>query len=181
MQCENKINTFLYTVIGNSRQHRQERSAEKFSLLVKTGPIEYNQLMQRSVIGRGTSEGYGDRLRELGLRKEDLVEKFIRSAGKGGQNVNKTSTCVYLKHIPTGIEVKCQRERSQSMNRIAALRLLAEKIAAIARREQEARKQEREKARRSKRPRPARLKERILESKKRTGEKKKLRAKKVEE
>jgi protein subunit release factor B len=169
------------TIIGDRRQHRQEGLTEKFSLLVKAESIEYNHLMQRSVIGRGASDGYGDRLRELGLRKEDLVEKFIRSAGKGGQNVNKTSTCVYLKHLPTGIEVKCQQERSQAMNRITALRLLAEKIASIARREREARKQEREKARRSKRPRPARLKERILESKKRTGEKKKLRAKASED
>jgi protein subunit release factor B len=169
------------TIISDSRQHRQENLAEKFSLLVKAEPIEYNQLMHRSVIGRGASTGYGDRLRELGLRKEDLVEKFIRSAGKGGQNVNKTSTCVYLKHLPTGIEVKCQQERSQALNRVAALRLLVEKIAAIAHREREARKQEREKARRRKRPRPARLKESILESKKRTSEKKKLRAKKIEE
>jgi protein subunit release factor B len=137
--------------------------------------------MQRSVSGRGVSDGYADLLRELGLRKEDLVEKFIRSGGKGGQNVNKTSTCVYLKHLPTGVEVKCQQERSQAMNRIAALRLLAGKIDAIARREREARKQEREKTRRSKRPRPARLKERILESKKRTGEKKKMRGKQYEE
>ena len=81
--------------------------------------------MQRSVNKRVSADRYADRLRDLGLRKEDLVEKFIRSAGKGGQNVNKTSTCVYLKHLPTGIEVKCQQERSQVMNRVAALGLLA--------------------------------------------------------
>ena len=137
--------------------------------------------MQHTVNRRAASDGYEDRLRQLGLRREDLVEKFIRSAGKGGQNVNKTSTCVYLKHLPTGIEVKCQQERSQAMNRVAALGLLAGKIAAIARRERDARKQEREKDRRRKRPRPARLKERILESKKKVGEKKKLRSKKVED
>jgi protein subunit release factor B len=121
------------------------------------------------------------RIRDLGLRKEDIVEKFIRSAGKGGQNVNKTSTCVYLKHLPTGIEVKFQKERSQAMNRVAALGLLAQKIAEAALQVKQERKQAREKERRRKRPRPYRLKQNILESKKKTGEKKRLRAKKFEE
>ena len=99
------------------------------SLLVKTGVIEYNHVMQRSGHRGEPSESMTDRIRDLGLRREDIIEKFIRSAGKGGQNVNKTSTCVYLKHLPTGIEVKCQQERSQAMNRVAALGLLAKKIA----------------------------------------------------
>ena len=137
--------------------------------------------MQRSVSKRVSADRYADRLRDLGLRKEDLVEKFIRSAGKGGQNVNKTSTCVYLKHLPTGIEVKCQQERSQAMNRMAALGLLAGKIAQAALRVKQARKQEREKDRRRKRPRPARLKERILETKKKVAEKKRMRGKQFEE
>src|SRR5512136_626531 len=120
--------------------------------------------MQRSFPKGGSADAFTGRLRELGLRREDIVEKFIRSAGKGGQNVNKTSTCVYLKHLPTGIEVKCMRERSQAMNRLAALDLLAGKIAQAALRERLERRQEREKERRRKRPRPTRLKERILES-----------------
>ena len=69
-----------------------------------------------------------ERMAKLNIREEDLVEKFIRFQGHGGQNVNKTSTCVYLKHIPTGIEVKCQKERSQALNRFFARRLLADKI-----------------------------------------------------
>ncbi|NTW59861.1 MAG: peptide chain release factor-like protein [Nitrospirae bacterium] len=137
--------------------------------------------MQRAVHKAGPADAFTGRLRELGLRKEDLVEKFIRSAGKGGQNVNKTSTCVYLKHLPTGIEVKCQQERSQAMNRIAALGLLAQKIAQAALQAKQARKQAQEKERRRKRPRPARLKERILETKKKVAEKKRLRGKKFEE
>ena len=137
--------------------------------------------MQRSQHKGGPADAFTGRLRELGLRREDLVEKFIRSAGKGGQNVNKTSTCVYLKHLPTGIEVKCQQERSQAMNRISALGLLAGKIAQAALQVKQARKQAQEKERRRKRPRPARLKERILETKKKVAEKKRLRGKKFEE
>ena len=91
--------------------------------------------------------------------------------------MNKTSTCVYLKHLPTGIEVKCQTERSQARNRETALRLLAAKVEEAARIEQHRKVQTREKERRRKRPRPAALRERILETKHRTAEKKKLRAK----
>lgn len=72
-----------------------------------------------------------EKMEELGIREEDLEERFVRSSGKGGQHVNKTSTCVWLKHLPTGIEVKCMRERSQSINRFLARRELAERIEAL--------------------------------------------------
>lgn len=68
------------------------------------------------------------RMESLGIQEKDLAESFIRSSGKGGQHVNKTSTCVYLKHIPTGLEVKCMKDRSQSVNRFLARRELADKI-----------------------------------------------------
>ncbi len=67
----------------------------------------------------------------LGIKEADLEEKFIRSSGKGGQKVNKSSTCVYLKHKPTGIEVKCQKERSQGLNRFLARRILVNKIESL--------------------------------------------------
>jgi len=67
-------------------------------------------------------------MRKLSVREEDIVEKFLRSRGPGGQNVNKVSTCVYLKHLPTGIEVKCQDERSQAANRLRARKILLDKI-----------------------------------------------------
>jgi protein subunit release factor B len=72
-----------------------------------------------------------ERMELLGVKESDLEEKFVRSSGKGGQHVNKTSTCVWLKHIPTGIEVKCMKDRSQSVNRFLARRELLERIAPL--------------------------------------------------
>lgn len=72
-----------------------------------------------------------ERMEALGVREEDLRESFIRSSGKGGQHVNKSSTCVQLLHLPTGLEVKCMQDRSQSVNRFLARRELLEKIAAL--------------------------------------------------
>ena len=69
-----------------------------------------------------------EKMETLGIREKDIEEKFVRSSGKGGQKVNKTSTCVYLKHIPTGVEVKCMQERSQSLNRFLARRELLSRI-----------------------------------------------------
>ena len=71
-----------------------------------------------------------ERMAELAVTEADIEERFVRSSGCGGQHVNKSSTCVYLKHRPTGIEVKCMAERSQSLNRFLARRELLEKIAA---------------------------------------------------
>ncbi len=69
-----------------------------------------------------------ERMETLGIDEKDIEEKFVRSSGRGGQKVNKTSTCVYLRHIPTGLEVKCMKERSQSLNRFLARRELVRKI-----------------------------------------------------
>lgn len=77
------------------------------------------------------SQWLKERMEALGIREEDIEEKFVRSSGRGGQKVNKTSTCVYLKHIPTGTEVKCMKERSQPLNRFLARRELVEKISKI--------------------------------------------------
>jgi len=72
-----------------------------------------------------------EHMEALGILEKDIEEKFIRSSGHGGQNVNKTATCVYLKHLPTGIEVKCMKDRSQSINRFLARRELVKKIEAL--------------------------------------------------
>lgn len=66
------------------------------------------------------------RMHALGIQDADLIEKFILGSGPGGQKVNKTASCVYLKHLPTGIEVKCGRERSQEINRFLARRELCD-------------------------------------------------------
>ena len=79
-------------------------------------------------VSPGKAQALAERMEELGLREEDLEESFIRSGGKGGQNVNKVSTCVVLVHKPTRTTVKCQQERSQHQNRATAMTLLQSRL-----------------------------------------------------
>ena len=117
------------------------------------------------------------RMGRLGVSEGNLRETFIRSSGPGGQKVNKTSSCVYLVHLPTGLSVKCQRERSQAMNRFLARRLLLDRIERLQRGLVAAEKQRIEKIKRQKRRRSRRAKEKILELKHMQSEKKTMRAK----
>ncbi len=110
------------------------------------------------------------RMAALGVREEDLDESFVRSGGKGGQNVNKVATCVVLRHRPSGLSVKCQEARSQAMNRFLARRLLCEKIDERARGVASAAEQARERIRRQKRRRSKRAKEKMLAAKHARGE-----------
>jgi len=117
-----------------------------------------------------------DRMARLGVTEDELAESFTRSSGPGGQNVNKTSTCVHLVHKPTGLSVKCQQERSQARNRFLARRLLLDRIERLQTGRVEAARQREEKIRRQKRRRSRRAQEKILEAKHRQSEKKALRA-----
>ncbi len=116
-----------------------------------------------------------EHMMQLGVREEDIVEKFIRAQGAGGQNVNKVSSCVYLRHLPTGIEVKCQQERSQALNRFLARRILLNKIESRILGRVSAEQKRIEKIRRQKRKRSRRAKLKILEVKRHHSEKKALR------
>ncbi len=115
------------------------------------------------------------KMRNLGILEGDLEENFIRGSGPGGQKINKSSITVLLTHLPTGIQVRCQQGRSQALNRFYARRLLVEKLEERILREKSERQQKIEKIRRQKRKRSRRAKEKMLQAKHRTGEKKSLR------
>ncbi len=116
---------------------------------------------------------------KLGVKPEDFVEQFIRGSGKGGQKINKTSSCVLLRHLPTGIEVRCQFHREQSKNRLSAYKLIINKIEEqiLGARSQKVR--EIFKLRKQKKKRSRRAKEKMLEMKRERGEVKELRRKVV--
>ena len=105
------------------------------------------------------------RLLKLGIRHQDLEERFVRAGGPGGQNVNKVSTCVVLVHRPSGLSVRCQEERSQGLNRFLARRRLADKMEEKLLGAASRHRQEIEKIRRQKRKRSKRAKEKMLEGK----------------
>lgn len=115
------------------------------------------------------------RMTALGVREADIEESFIRSGGHGGQNVNKTATCVMLLHRPTRLQVKCQSTRHQGLNRFIARRLLLDKIEALQKGFVDAERARIEKIRRQKRKRSRRAKERMLADKSHHADKKESR------
>ncbi|MFH1045888.1 MAG: peptide chain release factor-like protein [Candidatus Omnitrophota bacterium] len=127
-------------------------------------------------ISKAKQDALGEKMRELGIREADLTEMFIRSGGKGGQKVNKSSSCVYLCHRPSGIEVKCQIERSQALNRFLARRILADKIETLVKGRLSEEQKRIAKIRRQKRKRSKRAKEKMLQSKRERSEKKNARS-----
>ena len=118
-----------------------------------------------------------EKFRKLNIKDNDIFEKFIHSSGNGGQNVNKVATCVYLKYLPLNIEIKCQKGRTQLLNRYYARKMLAEEIENRLLGEKSKKQKEIEKIRRQKRKRSKRAKEKMLENKKLNSEKKENRKK----
>ena len=114
-------------------------------------------------------------MERFGIRESDLEESFVRSGGPGGQNVNKVSTCVVLKHKPSGLTVKCQQDRSQAMNRYLARRILVDRMDALIRGKQSAEAARINKIKRQKRKRSKRAKDKMLQAKQAHGQKKELR------
>jgi protein subunit release factor B len=117
------------------------------------------------------------RMQKLGIRETDLEQKFTRSSGPGGQNVNKVASAVTIRHRPSGISVTAQDSRSQGQNRKLARERLVDAIERIQAKRRANEIATREKARRRRSPRPPALKRRILESKRKRSDLKKQRAK----
>lgn len=129
-------------------------------------PIEINKL-----------ESIEKQLEKIGVFSDDLLEKYILGQGSGGQKINKTSSCVYLKHIPSGIEIKCQQSRSREENRYLARKMLLDKLVEAKQKLKQAKLKEEAKVRRQTRKRSRASKATLVESKRRISGKKQLRQK----
>lgn len=117
------------------------------------------------MLSKPKSDQLSLRMAKLGVRESDLDEQFVRGSGPGGQKINKTSSTVWLRHRPSGIEIKCGRERSQVLNRFLARRELCDRLEEKILGAKSARQQAIEKIRRQKRRRSRRQKERMLADK----------------
>ncbi len=116
-----------------------------------------------------------EKMAALGIKEDDLLEKFILGSGRGGQKLQKTHSCVYLKHVPSHIEVKCQKTRSQEQNRFFARRELCTRMENLLFQEKSAKAQEIAKIRKQKQRRTRKTKEKLFESKQTISRKKNLR------
>ncbi|NCG26355.1 MAG: peptide chain release factor-like protein [Verrucomicrobiales bacterium] len=115
------------------------------------------------------------RMRRAKIYERDLIERVIRGSGPGGQKVNKTSSCVQLRHIISGIDVKCQESRSLMVNRIQARNLMCSILEDRERKQKEQRKSELEKIRRKNRQPSKRQKKLNVINKRKHGIKKRMR------
>ena len=134
-------------------------------------------VMKTSMISPKKQRVLIERMNQLGIKEEDLRESFIRSSGPGGQKVNKSASCVYLVHVPTGLFVKCQQSRSQTLNRFLARRILFDRIERFRKGHIAVEKEKIERIRRQKRRRSKKAKEKVLRLKRIQSEKKVFRSK----
>ena len=127
-------------------------------------------------VSPGKERELAERMRQMGISEQDFQETFVRASGPGGQKVNKTSSCVFLRHLPSGLSVKCQRERSRALNRFLARRQLLDKIERLQQGQLSEERQRIAKIRRQKRKRSKRAREKMLAEKHQQAEKKRLRS-----
>ena len=145
-----------------------------FSLFLPDSKL-INFLVQSSPVNQDKQAQLAARMAALGVSEADIEESFVRSGGHGGQNVNKTATCVMLVHRPTGLQVKCQATRQQGLNRFFARRLLLDKIEERKNGFVAAERDRIERIRRQKRKRSKRAREKMLANKAHHAGKKKSR------
>lgn len=131
-------------------------------------------------IGKQKKENLEKKMFALKIKEADLCEKFIKGQGSGGQKINKTASCVYLKHIPSGVEVKCQKSRFLQENRFFARRILALKIEAIQAKEDSEKARMIAKLKKQKKKRTKKTKAKLLKLKQERSEKKKFRSQKID-
>ncbi len=129
------------------------------------------------MIKKETWEALHKRMQKLGMEEDTLLERFILGSGSGGQKINKTHSCVHLKHLPSRLEVRCQKTRSRSENRYHARSRLCDKLEEQILEKKSKKQQEIEKIRRQKRKRSKRSKEKMLKDKHKRSETKQMRSK----
>jgi len=158
------------------KKHRANKNRLSYAFTnLKVSAIIISMSYHKYGVSQSKIKLLQDKMKQLKIRESDIIEQFIRSSGPGGQKLNKTSSCVYLKHKPTGIEVKCQKERSQALNRFLARRILLNKIETRILKKKSEEQKRIAKIRRQKRKRSKRAKEKILKMKRIHSEKKRLR------
>lgn len=138
-------------------------------------PADVSPLMSEFPVPVDRASQIARRMARLGVGEEDLRESFVRSSGPGGQNVNKTATCVLLVHVRSGLQVKCQTSRQQGANRLHAREMLLDKLEELARVRRAERQAEAARRRYQKRKRSRAAKERMLADKARRSIKKEQR------
>lgn len=131
--------------------------------------------MDNPPLGSNRIQKLKERMAQLGIDESDIKEKFVQGSGPGGQKINKTASCVFISYAPAGIDVKCQRTRSQTLNRYYARWELCERIAERLENEKSKRQQADEKTRRQKRRRSRRQRAKMLDDKHRVADKKSMR------